>query len=88
MTLSGVGVILGAGVYALVAPAARLAGSALWLAFLVAALAAAMTAYSYGRLARMRPKNSPEFQYTELAFGPRASFVAGWLSFEFARPGR
>jgi APA family basic amino acid/polyamine antiporter len=79
VTTSGVGVILGAGVYALIGPAAGRAGSALWLAFLVAALAAGLTAYSYGRLAQRRPRNSPEFQYTSLAFGPRVGFVAGWL---------
>jgi len=79
VTVSGVGVILGAGVYALVAPAALRAGSALWLAFLIAALAAGFTAYAYARLGRMRPKDSPEFQYTTLAFGPRIGFVAGWL---------
>jgi len=77
VTVSGVGVILGAGVYALVAPAALRAGSALWLAFLIAALAAGFTAYAYARLGRMRPKDSPEFQYTTLAFGPRIGFVAG-----------
>ena len=27
----------------------------------------------------MRPRDSPEFQYTALAFGPRVGFVAGWL---------
>src|SRR5688572_1738758 len=59
-------------------PSAR-AGSALWLSFLIAALAAGLTAYSYGRLAQRRPKDSPEFQYTTLAFGPRVGFVAGWL---------
>jgi APA family basic amino acid/polyamine antiporter len=72
-------VILGAGVYALVGPAAARAGSALWLSFVIAALAAGLTAYSYARLARRRPLNSPEFQYTALAFGPRVGFVAGWL---------
>jgi APA family basic amino acid/polyamine antiporter len=79
VSVAGIGVILGAGVYALVGPAAGLAGSALWLAFLVAAVAAGLTAYSYARLGTMRPKNSPEFQYTSLAFGPRIGFLAGWL---------
>jgi APA family basic amino acid/polyamine antiporter len=79
VTVSGVGVILGAGVYALVGPAAARAGSALWLAFLIAALAASLTAYSYARLAQRQPRDSPEFQYTALAFGPRVGFVAGWL---------
>jgi APA family basic amino acid/polyamine antiporter len=78
-TLAGLGVILGAGVYALIGPAAAEAGDALWLAFVLAALAAALTAYAYARLGAMRPRNSPEFQYTALAFGPRIGFVAGWL---------
>jgi APA family basic amino acid/polyamine antiporter len=77
--LTGIGVILGAGVYALIGPAAAMAGRGLWLAFLLAGLAAALTAYSYARLGAMRPRASPEFQYTALAFGPEAGFVAGWL---------
>ena len=79
VSVSGIGIILGAGVYALVGPAAGLAGNALWLAFLLAAIAAGLTAYSYARLGAIRPKASPEFQYTALAFGPRIGFVAGWL---------
>lgn len=51
----------------------------MWLAFVLAGAAAGLTAYSYARLGSLRPKNSPEFQYTSLAFGPRAGFVAGWL---------
>jgi APA family basic amino acid/polyamine antiporter len=66
-------------VYALVGPAAGLAGNALWLAFLLAAVAAGLTAYSYARLGAIRPKDAPEFQYTALAFGPRIGFMAGWL---------
>jgi APA family basic amino acid/polyamine antiporter len=79
VSVSGIGVILGAGVYALVGPASGLAGNALWLAFLLAGVAAGLTAYSYARLGTMRPKDSPEFQYTALAFGPRIGFLAGWL---------
>src|SRR5262245_3659078 len=79
VSLSGVGVILGAGVYALIGPAAAQAGNALWLAFALAGLTAGLTAYAYARLGRMAPKNSPEFQYTALAFGPRTGFVAGSL---------
>jgi amino acid transporter len=79
VSVSGIGVILGAGVYALVGPASGLAGNALWLAFLLSGVAAGLTAYSYARLGTMRPKDSPEFQYTALAFGPRIGFLAGWL---------
>ena len=79
VAMAGIGVILGAGVYALIAPAAALAGDALWLAFVVAGVSAGMTAYSYARLGAMRPKASAEFHYTSLAFGPRAGFVAAAL---------
>lgn len=79
VSFTGVGVILGAGVYALIGPAAALAGPGLWLAFILAGAAAAFTAYSYARFAAMRPKTSPEFQYTALAFGADVGFVAGWL---------
>ena len=71
--------ILGAGVYALIGPAAGQAGNALWLAFVLAGLTAGLTAYAYARLARLAPRNSPEFQYTALAFGARPGFVAGTL---------
>jgi basic amino acid/polyamine antiporter, APA family len=79
VSLSGIGVILGAGVYALIGPAAARAGTALWMSFLLAGLTAGLTAYAYARLVRLAPKDSPEFQYTALAFGPRAGFVAGAL---------
>ena len=79
VSLAGIGVILGAGVYALIGPAAGLAGDALWLAFLAAGTGAGLTAYSYARLGAMQPKASPEFQYVALAFGTRTGFVAGGL---------
>src|SRR4029434_1968627 len=79
VSLTGIGVILGAGVYALVGPAAALAGNALWLALLLAGITAGLTAYAYAQLGRLAPRNSPEFQYTALAFGPTTGFVAGSL---------
>jgi APA family basic amino acid/polyamine antiporter len=79
VSAAGVGVILGAGVYAIIGPAAAHAGQALWAAFLLAGVAAALTAYSYARLGAVRPRTSPELQYTALAFGRDVGFVAGWL---------
>src|SRR6266516_5216017 len=79
VSFAGIGVLLGAGVYALIGPAAAEAGSALWLSFVVAGAAAGLTAYAYARLGSLRPKAPPEFQYTTLGFGPRVGFVAGWL---------
>lgn len=78
-TLAGLGVILGSGIYVLVGVAAGEAGNAVWLSFLVAAVAAGLTGLSYARLGRLRPKNAPEFQYLDMAFGRRPAFLAGWL---------
>jgi basic amino acid/polyamine antiporter, APA family len=79
VALAGTGTVLGAGIYALIGPAAGRAGGALWMGFLLAGIAAGATAYVYVRFSHMSPRNSPEFQYTALAFGPHAGFVAGWL---------
>ncbi|MDO8490661.1 MAG: hypothetical protein Q7T04_01440 [Dehalococcoidia bacterium] len=56
-TLTGLGVILGAGIYVLVGVAAGKAGNAVWLSFLFAALGASLTGVSYARLSRLRPKD-------------------------------
>lgn len=78
-TLTGLGVILGAGIYVLVGVAAGEAGNAVWLSFLFAAIAATLTGLSYARLSRLRPKDAPEFQYVNMAFGRKPGFLAGWL---------
>lgn len=78
-TLAGIGVILGAGIYVLVGVAAKQSGNAVWLSFLIAAIVAGFTGLSYARLGRLRPKNAPEFQYLNMAFGRTSGFLAGWL---------
>ena len=47
VTLSGIGIILGAGIYVLIGQAAGLAGNAIWLAFLLSAIMALLTGLSY-----------------------------------------
>ena len=78
-TLMGIGVILGAGIYVIVGVAAQWAGNALWLSFIIAAAAATLAGISYARLGRLRPKNAPEYQYLNMAFGRIPGFLAGWL---------
>jgi len=78
-TLTGVGVILGSGIYVLVGVAAGEAGNAVWLSFLVAAAVAGLTGLSYARLSRLRAKDAPEFQFVGMAFKPSLAFLAGWL---------
>ncbi|WKT58649.1 hypothetical protein QVH35_04580 [Candidatus Nitrosotenuis chungbukensis] len=52
----GVGLILGAGIYALIGDAAGMAGNSLWISFVLAALAAVFTGLSYAELSSMYPK--------------------------------
>ncbi len=79
VTLSGVGIILGAGIYALLGEAAGLAGNAVWISFALSAIVALLTGLSYAELSSMFPKASAEYEYTVQAFGRRLAFVIGWL---------
>jgi len=79
VTISGIGIILGAGIYALIGKAAGLAGNSVWLSFAIAALIAVFTGLSYAELSSIFPRASAEYEYTCHAFGKRLAFVVGWL---------
>lgn len=79
VTLSGIGIILGAGIYALIGKAAALAGNSVWLSFAIASLIAVFTGLSYAELSSMFPKASAEHEYVRNAFGKKLAFVIGWL---------
>jgi APA family basic amino acid/polyamine antiporter len=78
--LYGIGIILGAGIYALIGVGAGMAGNMLWFAFLVSAIIAIFTGLSYAELSSMFPKAAAEYHYTKKAFGFETfSFVIGWI---------
>lgn len=79
VTMAGVGVILGAGIYALIGQAAGLAGNSVWISFCLSALIALLTGLSYAELSSMYPKASAEYEYTANAFGKHLAFIIGWL---------
>jgi len=79
VTLSGIGIILGAGIYALIGTAAAGAGNAVWLSFAISAVVALFTALSYAELSSMFPKAGAEYEYTGAAIGEFIAFVVGWL---------
>lgn len=78
-TLSGVGIILGAGIYVLIGRATAEAGGAVWLSFVIGALLAGATGLSYAELASMHPEAGGTSSYARAAFGQRAGFLVGWL---------
>ena len=77
VTASGVGVILGAGIYALIGVAASYAGNSLWLSFLIAAVIAAFTGLSYAELSSVFKTNSAEYNYTKKAFNRKLALIIG-----------
>jgi APA family basic amino acid/polyamine antiporter len=79
VTASGVGIVIGAGIYVLVGEAAKEAGNAIWLAFIVAAAVSALTGLSYAELAGMYPSAGAEFAFAREAFGRFAGFISGWV---------
>jgi len=76
-TVGGVGIILGAGIYALVGEAAGRAGNTVWISFLIAALLAALTGLSYAEMASAYPKAGADYEYTRRAFGRWPASVVG-----------
>jgi APA family basic amino acid/polyamine antiporter len=79
-TLYGIGIILGAGIYALIGVGAGLAGNMLWFAFMLSALIAIFTGMSYAELSSRFPKEAAEYIYTKKAFNREMfSFMIGWL---------
>jgi basic amino acid/polyamine antiporter, APA family len=74
----GLGAMLGAGVFASFAPAARAAGSGILLALLVAAVVAYCNAMSSARLAAVHPQAGGTYVYGRRQLGPIWGFLAGW----------
>lgn len=74
VALYGLGNILGAGIYVLVGKVAGFAGTGTTLAFMIAMVTAAFTAFSYMELAGRYPVSASASVYLHKAFGKR------WLS--------
>ena len=78
LTASGVGVIIGAGIYVLLGPATQASSSLVWASFLVAGLLSAITAFSYMELASMFPSAGSEHEFARQVFPRWVSFSTGW----------
>ena len=76
ITIAGTGIILGAGIYALIGLAASSAGNATWLAFLISALVAFFSGLSYAELSSRFKGDAGEFDYIEKAFNKKYAILA------------
>ena len=68
LTLYGLGVTVGAGIYVLVGATAAEAGAFAPIAFVVAAIVVAFTAFSYAELSTRYPVSAGEAAYVEAGF--------------------
>lgn len=79
VTASGIGIVIGAGIYVLIGPATHDAGNAVWLSFVVAGVLSALTGLSYAELAGMFPSAGAEYSFAKHAFNELIGFLVGWL---------
>ncbi|CAN7285701.1 APC family permease [Phenylobacterium sp. LjRoot225] len=75
LMLYGMGSMLGAGIYGLVGKAAGVMGAAVWMAFLVAMVAALLTGVSYASIASRYPRAGGA------AYATQRAYRAPWLSY-------
>lgn len=75
ISLYGLGNILGAGIYVLIGKVVGTAGVHAPLAFVLAAMVAALSAFTYGELAARYPFSAGEAVYVDAAFGVAAIAV-------------
>ncbi|MFJ5729323.1 APC family permease [Streptomyces paradoxus] len=76
--LIGLGSMIGAGIFASLAPAARAAGSGLLIGLAVAALVAYCNATSSARLAALYPASGGTYVYGRERLGEFWGYLAGW----------
>ncbi|WP_069160461.1 APC family permease [Nocardia altamirensis] len=74
----GLGAMLGAGIFAAMAPAAQAAGSGLLVGLAIAAVVAYCNATSSARLAARYPASGGTYVYGRERLGPFWGYLAGW----------
>lgn len=65
----GIGAMVGAGIFALLGEAGAIAGSAVWISFLIGGVIALLSGYSMGRLGSRYPAAGGVVEYLVQAFG-------------------
>jgi len=81
LTMYGIGLTLGAGIYVLIGEAAGFAGNSVWFSFLLAAIVAVFAGLSYAELTALFPKAAAEYVFVKNAFKNNfIAFIIGWLT--------
>src|SRR3972149_7024330 len=81
LTMYGIGLILGAGIYVLIGEATGIAGDAVWISFVLAAIVAVFAGLSYAELSSVFPKAAAEYTFIKNSFKSNfLGFIIGWLT--------
>jgi APA family basic amino acid/polyamine antiporter len=78
-TAISVGAIIGGGIFVVTGIVAGLAGSALVVSMVVAAVIAFFTALSFAELAAWQPVEGSVYEYARQVISPFSGFLAGWM---------
>jgi APA family basic amino acid/polyamine antiporter len=76
---TGLAAILGAGIFAVIAPAAGIAGPALLVSLLIAAFVAFCNAISSAQMAAVFPRTGGTYEFGRRLLGEWWGFSAGWM---------
>jgi APA family basic amino acid/polyamine antiporter len=80
-----VGATLGTGILVILGEAVPVAGPAVWISFVVAGIAALLSAVSYAEMAGMVPVAGSSYSYSYATLGEGMAWVCGWcLVLEYA----
>src|SRR3982751_2499991 len=78
LTAMGVGAIIGTGIFVVIGQGAGIAGPAVILSFVLAAVACSFSALSYAELASSIPVSGSAYTYTYATLGEIVAWIIGW----------
>lgn len=85
LTMISVGATLGTGILVILGESVPLAGPAIWISFVIAGLAALLSAVSYAEMAGLVPVAGSSYSYSYATMGEGMAWICGWcLVLEYA----
>lgn len=79
LTLTGIGTVIGAGIFVITGQAAaQFAGPAIIFSFVIAGIVCVFSALCYAEMAAMIPSAGSAYSFSKAAFGPSTGWVIGW----------
>ncbi|MEV6343651.1 amino acid permease [Actinoplanes sp. NPDC051851] len=78
LTAMGVGAIIGTGIFVVIGKGSGIAGPAVILSFVLAAVACAFSALSYAELASSIPVSGSAYTYSYATLGELVAWIIGW----------